>query len=263
MSRVAVLIPVFANQRGLDRTMSSLRAAAGDFDVVVVDDGSLKPIRVPASLRSGVPVRILRLAENGGIAAALNYGLGFALARGYEYVARLDSGDTVVPSRFEKQIAFLDSNPSCAVVSSAVEFVDAWGEVLFRYRPPLGHTEILKRLRWGNCLMHPAAVLRVAALREVGLYREDVLGAEDYELFLRMSGRFHLAALPEALTHMEYSQGGLSVAGRRRQQRARLRLQVRYLGPLSADGLLGIARTLFAMLVPHEVVFRLKRAYMR
>ena len=84
---------------------------------------------------------------------------------------------------------------------------------------------------------------------------------EDYELFLRLARRYRLAVLPESLTCCEYSSGGLSVSGRRRQQRERLKLQLQYFDPLSPYSLLGIARTLFAMLIPHAAVYRLKRAY--
>jgi hypothetical protein len=106
-------------------------------------------------------------------------------------------------------------------------------------------------------------MIRASALRETGLYREDVPGAEDYELFLRLSQRYKLAVLPEVLTYMEYAPGGLSIAGRRRQQRERLKLQLRYFDPGSPYSYLGIARTLLGMVTPQTAVFRYKRAFAR
>jgi glycosyltransferase involved in cell wall biosynthesis len=263
MSDLAVLIPVYNNQRGLERSLRSLQEAHGRFDVVIVDDGSREPILVPSTLRDDVPVFLLRLKSNQGIAVALNHGLRFILASDYLFVARLDAGDTILPNRFERQMHFLGIQGDCGVVSSFVDFVDSSQTPLFQYRAPSRHSVILRRLHLNNCIMHPASMLRASALREVGLYREDVPGAEDYDLFLRMARRYTLAVLPEVLTRIEYCFEGLSVAGRNRQQRTRLRLQVRYFDPTSLFSFFGITRTLVAMLVPHAVVFRFKRVCLR
>jgi glycosyltransferase involved in cell wall biosynthesis len=258
MTKLAVLIPVYRNQAGLDRSLDSLRKADGGFDVVIVDDGNPQRISVPSHLRAAVRVLVVRLEENQGIAAALNHGLRHILARGYHYIGRLDAGDTVVSERFERQMEFLDAFPKCGVVSSFVDFVDSGQVTLFHYRAPCDHTNIVQRLHANNCLVHSGSMLRAAALRDIGLYREDVPGAEDYELFLRMAPRYQLAVLPKTLTRCEYSLHGLTVAGRRRQQRERLKLQLGHFDPGSPYSFYGVARTLVAMLTPHAFVFRLR-----
>jgi hypothetical protein len=106
-------------------------------------------------------------------------------------------------------------------------------------------------------------MFRARAIQEVGLYHQDVPAAEDYELMLRLARRYTLAVLPEVLTCCEYSFQGISVADRRRQQKQRLKLQIRFFDYTSPHSFLGVARTVVAMLVPHDLVFRLKCAYMR
>jgi len=261
--KLAILIPVYRNQRGLERSLDSLARAAEAFDIVVVDDGSPVPIYVPARFASSSKsLSLLRLGTNRGIAGALNHGLRSVLGHGYSYVGRLDAGDVISPLRFAKQVSYLEANPECAVVSSYVDFVDDAQRLLFRHRAPCQHPQIRRALHLNNCVMHPGATIRASAFEESGLYREDVLGAEDYELFLRLSRAHTLAVLPEVLTSMEYSPSGLSVAGRRRQQRTRLRLQLRYFDPLSPYSFWGVARTLLAMLAPQAAVLRFKRAHM-
>ena len=262
---VAVLIPRYRNQAGLNRSLQSLAEADGKFDVLIIDDGSPHPIEAPQNLRDGVPVTVMRLLRNQGIAAALNHGLRHLLPQGIQYVARLDSGDTVVRKRFRAQQAFMDANPRCAVVSSFVDFVDAKGGHLFRYRAPPDDAGILgRRLCFNNCaVMHPGSMIRASALQRAGIYREDVPGAEDYELFLRLAQRYALAVLPEVLTNMEYSLTGLSIAGRRRQQWQRLKLQLRYFDPSSIYSFYGVGCTLLTMAVPHASALQLKRAYLR
>ena len=263
MTRLVVLIPVYGNTLGLQRTLKSLKEANGTFDVVVVDDGSPEPIFAMPDLRDDVGVTTLRLERNHGIAGALNHGLRLGLRRGYSYIGRLDAGDTVVAERFERQLQFLDAHPGCSAVSSFADFVDASQTLLFRYRAPCDHADIIQRLHSNNCLVHSGATMRASALHEVGPYREDVPGAEDYELFLRMSRRYTLAVLPEVLTRCEYSLTGLTVTGRRRQQQERLKLQLQYFDYRSLYSFYGVARTLLSMVVPHGAVLRWKSAYSR
>jgi hypothetical protein len=106
-------------------------------------------------------------------------------------------------------------------------------------------------------------MLRASALREAGIYREDVPNAEDYELFLRLGKRYKLGVIPEALTSCEYSPRGISVEGRRIQQEQRLKLQLRYFDPLSPFSFYGVARTLIAMVTPQRIALRFKQAYLR
>jgi glycosyltransferase involved in cell wall biosynthesis len=260
MSNLAVLIPVYQNQQGLERSLRSLQEARGAFDVVVVDDGSPNLICVPSFLRDDVSVFLLRFEKNEGIAAALNHGLRHILARGYLYIARLDAGDTIVSKRFEYQTRVLGFDPSCAVVGSFIEFTDETQERLFCYYPPREHKHILQGLHLNNCLIHSGSMIRASALEDVGVYSEDFLGAEDYELFLRISKRYTLAVVPEILTSCEYRLGGLSVAGRRNQQKARLRLQLQYFDLRCPFSYYGVARTLVAMLAPHAVILPFKVA---
>jgi glycosyltransferase involved in cell wall biosynthesis len=257
---LAILIPVYNNEAGLSRTLDNLERADGGFEIIVVDDGSSPAIQVSGSRRRLV---LLRLEANQGIAAALNHGLRFILSNEFEYVGRLDAGDTVARDRFKRQLAFMESNPGHAVVSSFVDFVDCSNKLLFRFRAPSDHKQILRRMHINSCVMHPGSMLRVSALREAGVYREDVPNAEDYELFLRLGSRYKLAVIPEVLTTCEYSPGGISVKGRRMQQTQRLRLQLRYFDPLSPFSFYGVARTMIAMLTPQHVVLLLKQACLR
>ncbi|HEV8148169.1 MAG TPA: glycosyltransferase, partial [Bryobacteraceae bacterium] len=260
---VALLIPVYQNQIGLNRSLESLREAEGRFHIFIVDDGSPQPIIVPDQLRDDLPITLIRLTTNRGIAGALNHGLKQILRGSYDYVARLDSGDTVAADRFDRQAKFLDNNTRVAVVSSFVDFVDSQHRFLFRYRAPSRHREIVRQMHITSCVMHPGCMIRASALKVDGLYREDTPGAEDYELFLRLSKRFELAIIPEVLTRCEYSPNGISIAGRRRQQRQRLKLQLRYFDPQTPYSYFGVVRTLVAFALPKNTVLQFKRLCFR
>ncbi len=261
MNRLCILIPVFNNQAGLERTLASLDAAEGDFDILVVDDGSAAPIF--ASERPVADRRIMlhRLSANSGITRALNEGLRLASQFGYTYIGRVDSSDTVHPARFKLQTAHLDSHERCGIVGSFIQFVDMEGAPLFVYRAPGSHGGIARRMRSENCLIHSGVTMRASTLVSVGGYRETCLTSEDYDLFLRMVRASEAAVLPLVLTTCEYNLTGISVARRRKQQRERLSLQMRYFTPAEWAAYYGIARTCVAMVIPHGPVLRFKRMF--
>ena len=260
MNRLCVLIPVFNNQAGLEVTCASLAAAIGEFDVLLVDDGSSIPVRVPDVLQAG-RVALHRMERNGGITRALNAGLRLARHLGYTYIARVDSSDTVDPTRFELQARHLDTNERCGIVGSFIHFVDMNGAPLFEYRAPCSHRAIARRMHSENCLIHSGVMMRSSVIVQVGGYNESCLASEDYDLFLRIIRVSEGAVLPLALTKCEYNFAGISVRRRRTQQRERLKLQMSYFAANNWTAYYGIARTCLALLVPHGPVFRLKRTF--
>jgi glycosyltransferase involved in cell wall biosynthesis len=258
--RLAVLIPVFNEQFGLERSLDSLRHEAAEFDVFVIDDGSDPPISVPEAL--SFPVTLIRLATNRGITNALNTGLERIASAGFEYVARLDAGDLSLPGRFPAQMAFLDTHPDHAVVGAHVEVVDESGRRLHVFKPPADHEEMLRRFRYENALCHPVVMMRTAALRATGFYIEDYPGGEDYELWLRLARSYKLANLDSVLLRKEKARA--SITGRRlRPALSRLQIQLDHFAPLSVHAYLGILRSLVALFLSHDVVVWLRRLQAR
>ena len=105
MSRIALLIPVYNEIEGLYAALYPLINSEGNFDVIVVDDGSEQDIDVNEQ-QFPFPIVLHRHDKNLGIACALNTGLQYILSRNYEYVARLDTWDICEPDRLIKQALF-------------------------------------------------------------------------------------------------------------------------------------------------------------
>jgi len=261
VNSLCVLIPVFNNHEGLRQTCESLAAAEGDFDILIIDDGSRVPVQITAEAVGNRRVQLHRLPQNCGITRALNQGLQLAHNCGYRYIGRVDSSDTVHPSRFQRQIDHLDRNNRCGIVGSYIQFVGMDRAPLFVYKAPIQNSDIRRRMHVENCLIHSGVTMRASVIHEVGGYREPCLTSEDYDLFLRMIRASEAAILPLPLTSCEYNLAGISVQQRRRQQRERLSLQVRYFQPLHWPCYYGIARTCFAMAIPHGPVLRFKRTF--
>src|SRR5579872_7413942 len=99
-----LLIPFYNNLPGLVRSLQTVSYDPLKYGLLIVDDGSGEPILqadlapyIPAT----VPVKIIRLPLNEGIARALNAGLHWLEdKKNFRYVARLDCGDLCIGHRF-------------------------------------------------------------------------------------------------------------------------------------------------------------------
>ncbi|WP_136682322.1 glycosyltransferase [Falsirhodobacter xinxiangensis] len=256
-ARVCVLIPVWKDQPGLDRTLATLAKETLPLDIVVVDDGS--PTAIAAAPLAGPHrVTLLRLPQNRGIEHALNAGLERILAQDYAYVARLDCGDVPLPGRLDRQVALMDAESDVGMVGTWARCVDDDGKYLFTLRFPTDHAAMVRKQRYVPALLHPTIMIRTAALRQIGLYSDRYKTAEDYDLFVRMGRKWRLANIPEALTEYIVSDQGTTQAKRKRNLIARLRVQKDNFSAFDPHAWLGVARTMLFMVIPFGWMIRAK-----
>ncbi|RDU96143.1 glycosyltransferase [Trinickia dinghuensis] len=257
LSDVAVLMPAYNGQADVERTLASF-AESALVRVLIVDDGSNPPIVAPTL--PNMDVEIVRMPQNGGIERALQAGIEALAARGYRYAARIDAGDLAAPGRLAKQRAYLEAHPNVAGLGMWTQVVSREGAPLFVLRPaaePAG----VRRLRFfRTSLIHPAMMLRVDAVREVGNYRVAYRAAEDLDLFLRLMERYDCANLPELGLYYELNEGGISATKRRRQIVSTLRLQCRYFDAANLYDWLGLGKNLLHFVTPYTALKKMKRA---
>ncbi len=220
MPKVSVVVPLYQTERYIvDALRSALAQTFGDFEVVVVDDGSSD--RGPELARGlGDPrIRVIR-QENRGLAGARNTGVREARA---DYIALLDADDLWAPAKLAKLVARLDADPGIGVVFSESALIDDDGrEIGLVQRPakrPLDAAHIFCRNPVGN---GSAPVLRRAALDDVAFhdaslgrlcwFDESFRQSEDIECWTRIAalGKWTFACVSEPLTLYRVASGGLS-----------------------------------------------------
>lgn len=259
---VCVLIPVWKDQDGLTRTLSTLAEDPCPFDIVVVDDGSPTPIACEGKAGDH-PIPLLRLPQNQGIEHALNAGLAVILERGYRFISRLDCGDVPFEGRISRQASHLEAHPRVGIVGTWARCVDDAGAYLFTLRLPADHAGIVRRQRYVTALLHPTVMIRADALREVGLYSDRYKTAEDHELFIRIGQSYELANIPEELTEYIISTKGTTTLKRRRTLVSRFRLLRDTFDPSDPHAWLGLGRTVALMAVPFSLVTAVKQRVWR
>ena len=254
---VAVLIPVFNDDGRLAATLRSIEEQGVPVVIVVVDDGSARPVATAATVGEHEVV-VLRHATNQGIERALNTGLKYIRRRGIPYVARLDNGDHCVSGRLARQRAVLESDDAIHLVGSAVEWRDDLGRVRFRRTFPTTHDAIVRALHHTTVFIHPAVMFRTSVLATVGSYSTEYPAAEDLELFCRISRRHRVANLPETLVVTRFDPDGLSMRRRRAQLASTLRIQLAFFRPTVWTSYYGVVKTLGRFLIPYPWIVAVK-----
>ncbi|WP_042383304.1 bifunctional glycosyltransferase/CDP-glycerol:glycerophosphate glycerophosphotransferase [Streptacidiphilus melanogenes] len=124
--RLSVVVPIYNVERYLDECLASLAAQTmGDFEVVMVDDGSTDGSAAIAHEweRRDRRFRSVR-KENGGLGPARNTGIE-ALTPGTEFLAFVDSDDTLPETAYELMIGTLDQTGSDFVAGNVRRFRSA------------------------------------------------------------------------------------------------------------------------------------------
>lgn len=185
MARISVLIGIYNCAPTLVEALDSLYAQTfQDFKIILCEDGSsddtYEVARRYAEQHDNIV--LLRNERNMGLNHTLNRCLEQADT---EYVARMDGDDISVPTRFEKEITFLDNHPEYAVVSCPMIHFDENG--VFRVGKAGGEPS-KKSFILGSPFCHAPCMMRTAVMKEVGGYTEDkkLLRIEDYHLWTKV-----------------------------------------------------------------------------
>lgn len=126
--------------------------------------------------------RIFIVECDGNISKALNMGL--AAARG-KYIMRMDSDDFCDQIRLEVQLeALIKENVD--VVGCNMNFIDDNNKLLLRKVFPEKDNEIKFFMPINVTLSHSAMLTYKRVFEKVGQYNENLIKAEDLDLFLRM-----------------------------------------------------------------------------
>ena len=120
MPRISVIIPLFNKAPFVGRALNSVTSQTfADFEVIVVDDGSMDDGAEVVEQFDDSRIRLIR-QQNAGPGAARNHGL--ANARG-EMVAFLDADDEWLPEFLSESVRLLEAESgAAAVVSGYHEF---------------------------------------------------------------------------------------------------------------------------------------------
>ena len=168
--------------------------------------------------------------QNRGAAAALNAAI--RRARG-EFICMLASDDCFLPGKLERQVRFLRENPHVAAVFGMPRFVDQRGAPLAEnFNGDVFQAPFTKNLRtrpdWlrhffyeGNCLCHPASMVRRSVYDRIGLFDPRLANLLDFDMWVRICLEHEIRVMPDELTVMRILDHNRNMSAPRRDSNLR------------------------------------------
>ena len=199
---ISVLMGVYNCASTVEEAVQSIiDQTITDWELIICDDGSADNTYevVKALAEKEKRIVLIRNEGNMGLAPTLNNCL--RIARG-TYTARMDGDDICAPDRFEKELAVLEADPDCTVVSCDMLSYDeggVYGRSCYPEKPT--KTDFFRM----SPFCHAGCMMRREILQELGGYREsdDVQRFEDYDLWYRLyKAGYYGRNLPEPLYSM-------------------------------------------------------------
>lgn len=202
---VSIVMPVLDAEAWLDEAIGSVLAQTyPDFELVIVDDGSLDSSRdiAGAAAKRDPRIRLLALNRDPSLTSgARAANAGIEVARG-DWVARLDSDDLCLPNRLQRQLAFLEVNG----LDGCGGLAEAFGGEARNYWFPESHDGIERELIFRVGILHPTLVARAELMRSIP-YRKEA-SSDDYEWMVRaVAGGARFGNLQEVVLRHRVHEG--------------------------------------------------------
>lgn len=183
--RITVIMGIYNCASTLVEALESLESQTyKKFKVILCDDGSAdNTLDVAQKWAEKHPnYFVIQNEYNIKLAATLNHCLRYADT---EYVARMDGDDISLPTRFEKEINFLDAHPEFAFVSTPMFHFDEHG--VWRKGKAIEYPQS-GDFKYCAPFCHAPCMVRKTAYELVNGYTigKKVERAEDYYLWYKM-----------------------------------------------------------------------------
>ena len=199
MPKVSVIIPAYNAMRYLPETLDSLvKQTFQDFEAIIINDGSSDNIEEWFSQVKDSRLQLISQV-NQGQAKARN--IGMQRAKG-DYVAFLDADDLWDPSKLEKQVALLDSNPEAGVIYTWVSGINSEGALRGRTIKNWAEGRVWRDLILHNILeCGSTPLIRRSCFEQVGDFDVQLPPCEDLDLWLRIACHYDFLVVKEPLVY--------------------------------------------------------------
>jgi len=190
---VSIVIPVHNGEKYIREALEScINQTYSTLEIIVVDDestdGTLDILREYE--RKDNRIKAISVSKQNGLGNVINIGIRQSAGK---YIARMDSDDVMYPTRLEKQIEYLESNPDCVAVGGQIDIIDVDSKITGHREYAVEDKGIKKNMFLFQPFAHPAVTMRKAVAESIGLYPENMWKVEDVKFFflLGQKGTYH------------------------------------------------------------------------
>jgi len=237
--KISIHMPAYNAEATIGSALKSLlrQRDAGEFDIIVVDDGSTDCTReiVAALATRASEIRLIGI-DHGGISKARNAALR-AMAPDADLVGFLDADDLCPERRYAHDVELFEADPALDLVYSKIRFFD-------REDPETLSPSVDSRLLDERTVHLSAGLYRRRVLDRTGRFDESLTQAEDTDYLLRIFEQQPKHVLSDEIgVFYRKHRGGITenrVEARRELMRAFFRAHRRSGKPSLPDGIVTI-----------------------
>ncbi len=199
--KLSIAIPAYRTpERYLREMLDSILAQTYTNWEVCIADGSPRGESLERVLRKYAEkdsrIRYQILGENKGISGNTN--MAMEMARG-DFLVLADHDDTLTPDALYEVVKAVNEHPGCQVIYSDEDKLDMDGKALFdpHFKPDF-NPDLLTSV---NYICH-LFVVRMDLLEQVGRFRQEFDGAQDYDFIFRCTEKAEsVYHIPKVLYH--------------------------------------------------------------
>jgi len=205
---LTVIMPVFNTARYVEKAIDSiLQQTFSDFELLIIDDGSTDNSFQVLTEYTDERIRLYRCKKNTGKVAACNSLLSDSRGK---YITIHDSDDYSDLKRFEKQISFLERNPSYAMCGTQFYEVNEKGDAARKIILETNPEKIKELIKEDSQFHGPTIIIRREILEKIGGLYRNFRNKEDVDLSMRIAEKYNVINLDEYLYYYRLSPQGLS-----------------------------------------------------
>jgi glycosyltransferase involved in cell wall biosynthesis len=204
---VSVIMPVYNAAKFVKASVDSILGQTYPaIEICIVDDGSTDGSSAMLDSFSDPRINIIH-TNNRGVANALNTALEQAKGK---YIARQDADDLSMPSRIEKEVAFLEKNNAYDLVGAQARIIDPEGAGKGFLKHAATNAKLQYDLLWDSPFVSSTTMFRSKCLETTGKFYSGSDLFEDYNMWSEIAKQSKVANLDEVLLDYRELSSGLS-----------------------------------------------------
>ena len=206
MPVLTVIMPVYNGEKFLKESIDSILAQTfEDFTLIIVNDNSTDGSQQIIDHYISIDNRVCCLNNDINLGPAKSRNIAIETAK-TELIALMDSDDIALPTRFEKQLDFLNSHTNVGVCGTWFTF---FGDKKKIIKHNISHEEIKVGFLDSCVVGNPTVMFRKSALGSLR-FNETMLVAEDYSLWSEAVHITEFHNIPESLLLYRWHKNNIS-----------------------------------------------------
>jgi len=213
--KISVILPVFNGQAYLNESIDSVLAQEyNDFEFLICDDGSVdNTINI---IESKVDKRIsfFKNANNLGQFKTLNILISHSKG---EYVRLWSYDDIMKPDCLKQEIEFYNKYSEMGFCYCAFDYIDSLGKLISKApedkTPEIVYPDLAAQIMvyYGSITGSISNVMiKKDVLLDLGFFREDMLVAGDFEMFVRITKKYPIGFNHKSLIYLRSHSGQIT-----------------------------------------------------